>query len=550
MTAAARARWVALAPLLLVVVGLIATDHAAITLRVGEQDGSGENAATGVRSDSLGGDPTNTDEVGIVGAGVDESGVVAGTTGAASSSGGSAPTGASPAAAAAPGETSSGPAEAAAQTDPAAAEVCKDGALKATDRGVTDTTIKLGFVTVSGITDDHKKALEEIPRAWIQEVNANGGVCGRKLEYVLVHSTYADEAEQLAACKELVLDQKVFAVIAYASYNTSAGQMCVAKDNQTPLLSWDQLPSHYYSDAAPFLWLSRLDATRMLKNFARTIVERGYIDKSKKVGVLYEGTPFDSEAVEKDLLPELARLGIKPAKVYKSSPSLEQSVNQMPDAVLQMKTAGVTHLMFVASVITKQQFIRHADSQQYYPRLLDHDIKDGCGELLHEFAAPYPDRSFEGTICVTAHFTGIAPDNQTSQFGEWIHSPFAKYADEVYKRWNKGGYEAVRGNAAESEVGFNPGTQRFLNYIVGGHLAMWKSAAERAGRNLTRARWGEAMLATGRFEQTAFAPFFTFGKGKADGPDQIRVVQFKVDASDGYERRKFRPIVPFFPVYY
>ena len=52
------------------------------------------------------------------------------------------------------------------------------------------------------------------------------------------------------------------------------------------------------------------------------------------------------------MLPEMARLGMKPTSVYKSSPNLQDSINQMPSAVLQFRRDGPNgnHLLNPGSV--------------------------------------------------------------------------------------------------------------------------------------------------------------------------------------------------------
>jgi hypothetical protein len=339
-------------------------------------------------------------------------------------------------------------------------------------------------------------------------------------------------------------------VIAYASFNTDAGQMCLAKDNKVPLMSWDQLPAHDYQDAGGYLWLTRLNESRMLLNWVRTMSDRGYVTSKNRIGVLYEGTPYDSQAVEGDMLPEMEKLGIKPVQVIKTSPNLQDSINQMPSAVLSMQTANVDYIFFVASVFTKEQFFQHAQDQQYFPHYTDSDIKDGCAELLHEFVSPYPSQEYDKTLCVTAHFTGATPANQDSEFGELIGSPFAKYADSVYLKWNPQGYDNPPPSAAEQSLGFGTETVKFMNYIVGGQVVLWANAARRVGRNLTRAAWVDQMGQTGVTDQTAFAPHFNYAVGHWDGPDQIAVLQFHAEASEGYNQRKFHLLVPFFPAYY
>lgn len=531
------ARWMAAGLALVIVTTLIATDRLSMTIRVGR---SGDSFVAGSVTESGVGAADTSTGTGLYGTEATDGSALSSRTPGATAQ-------ASSATRSAPGTV-----EETGGTVAQGVNSCKEGTLEATDRGVEPKKIKLGFVTVSaGINENYTQKLRNISKAWVAELNALGGICGREVEEVWETSTYADPQAQIATCKRLALDHKVFAVVAYASFNTDAGQMCLAKDNKTPLLTWDQLPGSYYKEAGGYLWLSRLNESRMLRNWVRTMRERGYVDPKKhKVGVIYEGTPYDSLAVEKDMLPEMERQGIKPAKTFKTSPNINDSVNEMAAAVLEFKNAGINYVFFVASVFHKEQFIRQAHEQRYWPRYTDSDIKDGCAELLHEFVAPYPGRAYDKTLCVTAHWTGISPNNQAAEFGENINAPFAEYADQVYVKWSRSRYDEPPPTDAEEQLGFGARTVAFMNYIVGGHVVLWAEAAKRAGRNLTRAAWVEEMGRLGRFEQTAFAPHFTFGPNKPDGPDLIAVTQFHAEASNGYEERKFQMLVPHFSAYY
>ena len=429
--------------------------------------------------------------------------------------------------------------------------VCGAGDLTASDQGVTADTIKIGFASVLGaILDEYTVRIKNMYKAWVDEINDQGGICGRKVEGVFENATYNDPTSQVAACTKLALDDKVFAVIAYTSFDTEAGQTCLSTQHKIPLIAWDQLTTKSYKDAAGYLWLQRLDETLMLRNWVKTMVDKGYVTKDARIGVLYQGTPQDTEAVTDTLIPELKANGLEPASVFKSAPDTDGASKEMSAAVLQFQQDKVDYVFPVASIFIKQTFVHAAADQQYFPRYTDSDIKDGCAQLLTTFQLGYPPEAYDKTICVTAHETGISPDNQKSQFGEDLNSDFYKYAEQVYTKWSGGGYDSPPQTKDEITYGFDTYTVGFVNATVGGGVELWAEAARKAGPNLTREAWTKAMATVTGFTQTAFAPEFSFGPTKWSGPDKIRVVQFHAEASNGFDAGHYQELLPYFDAYY
>jgi ABC-type branched-subunit amino acid transport system substrate-binding protein len=429
--------------------------------------------------------------------------------------------------------------------------VCGTGEKTASDQGVTADTIKIGFASVLGaILPEYTVRIKNMAKAWVKEINSQGGICGRMVEGVFENATYNDPTSQVALCTKLALDEKVFAAVAYTSFDTEAGQTCLTTQHKVPLIAWDQLTTKSYEEAAGYLWLQRFDESLMLRNWVKTMVDKGYVKPSNKIGVLYQGTPQDTEAVQQTLLPELEANGIKPVSVFKSAPDTDGASKEMSAAVLQFQQDGVDYVFPVASIFIKQAFVHAAADQKYFPRYTDSDIKDGCGQLLTTFQLGYPPAAYDKTICVTAHETGTSPANQKSQFGEDITSDFYKYAEEVYTKWSGGGYDSPPQSKDELTYGFDTYTVGFVNATVGGGVMLWADAARRAGPNLTREAWTKAMATITDFKQTAFAPHFSFGPKKWSGPDMLRVVQYHAEASNGFDAGHYQELVPYFDAYY
>lgn len=415
---------------------------------------------------------------------------------------------------------------------------CDGVGLSATDQGVTDTTIKVGYLIPNlnelraggfnvGLAVDFTKILP----AWAKELNDTGGVACRKVEFVTDTFDVLSVDDQLRACKNMVQDEKVFTVLTAGGYD-SVAQLCIAKDGKTPFINPDAQPAGWYADAQPYLWTTFMTKDRMHRNHVRYLAEAGRF-KGKTVGVIYHGIPNVAPSVEQAMLPELKAAGVTPKIVIKLSSDTEQALSQINGAVLEMNRAGVDYVLFPMNLIFKTQFLRVAEGQQYFPAYTDSDHYFGCFDFT---TAAYPSKPFDRTECVT---TG--PQGQTREQLLNFNKPFQDYANAVYLRANPQGYE---GDQDEKDA------QQAIHIGTGSSILLWAEAANRVGPQLTRPAWGEQMGKTGRYDKTVTAEYWTFGPKKWDGPDRLAVSRWHAEAGDGFEERRFRLEKPYFNAYY
>ncbi|WP_420618739.1 hypothetical protein [Candidatus Poriferisocius sp.] len=115
----------------------------------------------------------------------------------------------------APEPETSEPAEEQAET-PEAEEPAEPEPIVLTDsfRGVTSEAIKIGIVIIDlSVIGRDNGDVEAKWQAVIDDVNANGGVLGRRLEPVMAHYSPLGDVETEAACVQLTQDEQVFAAM-------------------------------------------------------------------------------------------------------------------------------------------------------------------------------------------------------------------------------------------------------------------------------------------------------------------------------------------------
>lgn len=269
-----------------------------------------------------------------------------------------------------------------------------------TGLGVTAKTISIG-VGYSTDGDAANAALGDTAfsqgdekgqmQALIDEVNAHGGVAGRRLVPVFhpYHLTSADSGatQDQAACQDWTQDHKVIAVLSSSLTDTLVD--CLQKKGVVyvkagVIVDPDQHFLRQYSNEILLgtMSLDRIDRDQV-SSFARQHWYTGWNTTTgspgatTKVGVLTYDTPSFTRSLRGSLLPALRAAGHAPAeadviqvhKVQQQADSA-QTTAEIKSAVLRLQSDGVTHVVLGdASGFILQFFGSNARTQGYYPRL-------------------------------------------------------------------------------------------------------------------------------------------------------------------------------------
>ncbi|MET7621697.1 ABC transporter substrate-binding protein [Streptomyces sp. NPDC005408] len=108
-------------------------------------------------------------------------------------------------------------------------------------RGVSEDSIKVGgIVSMTTASGYSKKDTDLGARARYQRANAEGGVNGRKIEYIGAEDDGQDPAKNLAAARKLVQQEKVFAVSPMSSVTFSGADFL--EKQKVPTFGWGTVP--------------------------------------------------------------------------------------------------------------------------------------------------------------------------------------------------------------------------------------------------------------------------------------------------------------------
>ena len=228
--------------------------------------------------------------------------------------------------------------------------------------GVTEHTIKLGVTLL-----DYKcfeSAVDSIYvnqphayNAYIDNINENGGINGRKIVPVFKFICPAKPAAAVEACTSLTDDSKVFAVVGTMFDPTGDAQLCVTKQHKTILIT-DMLTQDTINKAPPGLLLSPgITSDRRLKVIMALLKSRHLLD-GKTVAVLAEAA--DSSPVDAVVQPALDAMGVKlgsRAELTISGTDTTAAQAQLDSFIEKWKTEHVNALIMVGSEASSKQFV-------------------------------------------------------------------------------------------------------------------------------------------------------------------------------------------------
>jgi hypothetical protein len=377
-------------------------------------------------------------------------------------------------------------------------------ALAATDRGVTATAVRLGIVTADlrtanaiGLAPDNYEieSQQRAYRTFVEDLNAKGGINGRRVELVFQTVDPLDDDAPRAACLSLVRDSQVFAVVSLNSMATT-GSLCVTKEGATPLISGTSMPVSVFRESGGRLITNMASIERMMANWVAELDRTGAL-KGRKIGVLAseDDAAADKQAADA-VVAELGRAGHAVAHRSRLSADLQTGTGQLPVEVQRMRQAGVDLILLPVNFLYATQFAQAASGQGYRPR---YAVSDHQGLYSDELVQNMPP-DFDGAISFTSYRinekAGGLPEPEVER--------------DCRERYNR------RADGPDFAYGDSTPLQRAC-----GQIGIFAAAAGAAGPQLTRDRFLAGLAGLGRVPLTQVLGG-SFGPGKTDYADDLR----------------------------
>jgi hypothetical protein len=396
--------------------------------------------------------------------------------------------------------------------------------------GVTATTVAIGIVytenaeaanaafgidLASGDTKANAKAI-------IDDINAHGGVAGRKLVPVFhaydATSSDTDASQDQAACEDLTKDHKVFAVA--GSGLTETWDACMKKAGilNTVGATLTESDREYFVQQPQYFNANAPTRDRVESALVPSLVRQKYFSgwdsaqgapspASKPViGIIGYAEDTWERPLNRILLPKLKAAGYaaKPENIAritapKSSAEQGPAIAEVQNTVLKFRQNGVTHLIFIdtGGGLTFV-FATGARNQSYYPR---YGVTSGSGLQGLYDAGEFTDKELAGAMGVA-----WAPSiDLPTAAGDTYANAATKRCLAVLKERTGQQY------ASTNEAGIALGQCDEINLIA--------ESIRRAGSviNLSTAR--SAIERFGGNVQLASRPAYYFGPDRHDGPE-------------------------------
>jgi hypothetical protein len=400
--------------------------------------------------------------------------------------------------------------------------------------GVTPTTVKVGiplvnFTCIQQYVTTIRQNQQQVYQAFIDDINAHGGVAGRQIVPVFLSFCPIQSSEALTLCTKFAEDDKVFAVLGTFVDFSGDAQTCLAKDHHTVLMTF-QLTQAIMNQSPPgLIILPGTNPERVDAVLFRLLQEQHTLD-GKKVAVLGETT--SENVVRSSVEPGLKRLGVatgSTAILNVSGTDTSAAQGQLDSFIERWKSEHVDTLVVSGTQVSSQQFVEKVRAKMPQVTLItdiDSTVIEGYGQQERRGGRrPNP---YEGII------TAAGPTRH-----EYDQSDNWKYCSGIY--------QAQTGQVAPNAEAVIPGPNGKTIDTYGTIndacqlLTMFRDIGARVGPGLNVANWVHTVDTFGPIRNVGGGPYASLHAGKYDVEDSFRMEAFD---STIPPLGQWRPITP------
>ena len=387
--------------------------------------------------------------------------------------------------------------------------------LTASFRGVTEDTIHIGIgfwdTTLFGFGFFGEPQL--VWDALVGAVNAEGGIYGRSLEASIAGFNPALPNEMLAACISLTEDHQVFAVLGGLRGDAN---FCVSEQHETIHIgSQVNARGELLERARAPLASFRIEGTAREERFIAELARRGWFDGANAVGVHYDGSETQDQlgdAVE----AAFADAGVEVAitmnidDLVLDDDAMESQTEIMQE---QVSDAGIDRMVIFGAAATG--LITYGELGIQMAAVDSTNFTTAISSGIDPMA-------LDGTISSAVRLD-LATDPVDAETQECLDVVMAALPDARFERPGPG-------------VENSKEDPNYWNYTVLAcrDLSMFVQIATAAGPHLTNDSF-QAGLDSLSQASLPEIPFLSFGPGKYNGNDTLRLVQFDGDADEDGE---------------
>ena len=358
-------------------------------------------------------------------------------------------------------------------------------------------------------------------QVYFDDINAKGGIHGRKL--VPVFKTYCplNLATELTACTSLTDDEHVFAAIGTFYDPNGNAQLCFARQHRTIIVGGPLTQALIDRGPPGFMLTTDITSERRLRVIMELLKKEGTL-AGKKVAVV--DIAADHARVKSVVTPALRDLGVSrgaDATLTISGADTTAALTQLDSFVEHWKTDGTNALILVGEEVSSKQFVEKIKAALPAMLLVSDttSVLDGARDEQKAHVRPNP---YDGILTAEGQ-TGL----------EHTKTPHFAYCRDI---WEKATGELV---PSPNEVIKLPNGKQ--NDIYGevedacASTTFFATIAERVGPYLNDTNWVNTVNDFGPIDDTSTI-YASIHRGKYDADDTYGLVAYdpKIGAADDW----------------
>jgi ABC-type branched-subunit amino acid transport system substrate-binding protein len=386
-------------------------------------------------------------------------------------------------------------------------------------QGVTDSTIKLGLVQVDyscikDFVDFNRGDQEKTYKVFVDDLNAHGGILGRKVVPVYKDFCPIGNAQALATCTSFTEDDKVFAVVGVFIDQSGDAQLCIARNHKTVEIIHNV--SQSWIDQAPkgLLLTPNITTDRRL-SVILDLLARDKTLAGKKVAVL---TQQDSkDRVDSIVKPALKKMKVKQgttAVLTITGTDTAAAESQLDAFIEKWKAEKIDAVVLVGQVVVAKNYVTMIKDAFPKATLVTDQAPVALSGGQDAVAAKIDPNPYQGII---------SAEGQSEQ---------ARFETPVMQQCVKT-YEKATGDKVVAPEDVKPGSDGKRVEIYAsvedacGDVLFFKTIAEKAGKTLNNTTWTKAVNTMGPIDdQLVLGKWASLHTGKYDANDTFGLVAF------------------------
>jgi hypothetical protein len=391
-------------------------------------------------------------------------------------------------------------------------------------QGITADTIKVAFtypdleaLAKTGLIKLSHGSYPDALKALVDDINANGGINGRKLEVLPEKVGLLASGDALATCTKVTEDEKVFMVL--GGFAGNDGNECVVQQHATPLLTIYGSGFNQVEIAkahAPWVTPSASDE-RSVQALVQTLREQAIL-KGKTIG-LYGGSASSKPLVDQTRAT-LTQAGyvVKDTALNDAPPTDAQALSTQDKVIAaKFKSEGIDAVFVLFTYPPGTNF----DAVDYHP-----DFYSPQSALVSTGAFTNPYAKFPSVLSL-----GPSAD---PDYG--YNSPEMKRCRQI---WTKATGQEIQSPIDEQKAGKSTSFNAMSDACT--VLRIFVDAAKAAGPNLTPETWQKGLNSLGTIQIATGYPV-SFGPNKPDGQDSFQLLKFNPQWKSNSDVQQMLPL--------